>query len=145
MLSLCWVSEFVRTSLSLSRVEYLLYSEFQGKPCWPSKSGHSSVLRTHLMQDSFGEGLQSYKSMWGSNSHFLGTTFTILVTFLFVSCLPLNVGFEYTISLLLLPILLWFLLYTFSYGKSCVRFQNNNCSITFIFNVTEGGDEFMVF
>ena len=70
------------------------------------------------MQDSFGEGLQSCKSMWGSNSHFLGTTFAILVTFLFVSCLLLNVGFEYNISLLLLPIFLWFFLYTFSYGKS---------------------------
>ena len=116
---------------------------FKASPVGPQSQ---DILMIHLALDSFVEGLQSCKSMWGSNSHFLGRTFTILVTFLFVTCLPLNVGFEYSISLLLLPILLWFLLYTFSYGKIFyIRFQNNNCSIIYTFNVTEWGDEFRVF
>ena len=50
-------------------------------------------------------------------SCFLGRTFTIVVIFPFVGCLPGTVGLDYIISLPLLPTWLWFV-FIFSCGKS---------------------------
>ena len=49
---------------------------------------------------------------------FLGRTSAVLIILSFVNRLPRSVGLDYTLSLPLLPIQVWFLHYIFSCGKS---------------------------
>ena len=73
-----------------------------------------------------------------------------MIIFLLVGHQPGSVGLDYTVSLPLLPIWLWFLLYTFSCRRSFFASLQviliNSCSAnSFNFGVPRGGGELRVF
>ena len=116
LLSLHWVSECVRFCMCFIRVESLLPTVL-----WFScrqvplafKARHSEGLASWLQDPQSGELNVDLEPLtfWGRIS-------TIVIIFLFVGHLHGCVNLDYTTSLLLLPISLWFLLYIVKCGKS---------------------------
>ena len=88
--------------------------------CAPFKGGVSLSYSPLALLYSSPAGLQSHM-FWGVvfpvQDLRLGRTSAIVILFPFVGCLPGSVGLDYTMSVSLLPISLWFLLYIFSCGN----------------------------
>ena len=96
------VKSLFPTALWFSHTQAIL--AFKARPSESSSSWH----RTPRLES----------PMWGSGPLLLGRTPAIVIILPFVGCLPGGMGLDCTVSLSLLPISLWFLLYIFSCGKS---------------------------
>ena len=80
----------------------------EGKPCWPSKP---NVLVARLPS----AGCQGWGAPCGVQTPCsLGRISAVVILLLYVGCPPGGLGLEYTATLPLLLILLWFFLYIFS-------------------------------
>ena len=94
----------------------------KSKPHWPSKP---NVLGAHL--PGAGPPPPGWGAWWGLKTpHSLRRTSAIVIILPFVGLPPRGVGLDYTVSLPLLPVSLWFLLYIFCCRKSFffARFQS---------------------
>ena len=111
----CWYSECVR----------FLHASFKNRVS-VSYSHPALLFWNHLTfkgRHSDGSSPQSRTSrlgslMWHSDPWLLWRTSALVITLLFVGCLPESIGLGYTTSSPFLPVLLWFLLYIFSCEKS---------------------------
>lgn len=115
MLLLPWILECVRVCVSPLRAETGFYRPLTLLEVYPIGLQIQMFGDLTFWCRTFRLGIL----MWGSEaSFFWGKTSLIVIILPFVGCLPGGTDLDSTLSLLLLPILLWFLIYIFSYRRS---------------------------
>ena len=88
------------------------YGSPESKFCWPSEPNVLGVCISS--PEPHGWRLQSGTQTLG----FLGRTSSIVIILLLVGCPFKGIGLDYVVTLPLLSVSLWFLLYIFSYTRS---------------------------
>ena len=88
------------------------YGSPESKFCWPSEPNVLGVCISS--PEPRGWRLQSGTQTLG----FLGRTSSIVIILLLVGCPFKGIGLDYVVTLPLLSVSLWFLLYIFSYTRS---------------------------
>ena len=110
------------------------------EPCWNSKP---KILGIHLpIVGPLGWGARYEAQI----PHSLGRISSVVIIIPFVSCPHEGMGLDYIMTLLILPVSLWFLLYIFSCRRYFLIFFIDGCSITTCnFGVPVRGGELRVF